>query len=101
VSGSARAASRSPRRRSVSAAAITRSRSDFESFKAQVATVGEEAARLHGWCGAYDAILNELGLSPPRPPGHRHGHADTRVHRHPRRCRAGDVPRVCSGQPPA
>ena len=38
---------------------------DFESFKAQVATVGEEAARRHGWCGAYDAILNELGLSRP------------------------------------
>ena len=36
---------------------------DFESFKSQVATVGEEAARRHGWCGAYDAILNELGLS--------------------------------------
>ena len=38
---------------------------DLESFKAQVATVGEEAAHRHGWCGAYDAILNELGLSRP------------------------------------
>ena len=38
---------------------------DFESFKAQVATVGEQAARRHGSCGAYDAILNELGLSRP------------------------------------
>ena len=36
---------------------------DFESFKSQVATVGEEAARRHGWCGTYDAILDELGLS--------------------------------------
>jgi len=27
--------------------------------------VGEEAAHRHGWCGAYDAILNELGLSRP------------------------------------
>ena len=34
---------------------------DFESFKSQVATVGEEAARRHGWCGTYDAILDELG----------------------------------------
>ena len=38
---------------------------DLESFKAQVATVGEEAARRHGWCGAYDTILNELGISRP------------------------------------
>ena len=38
---------------------------DFESFKSQVATVGEEAARRHGWCGTYDAILDELGLSRP------------------------------------
>ena len=27
--------------------------------------MGEEAAHRHGWCGAYDAILNELGLSRP------------------------------------
>jgi len=38
---------------------------DFESFKSQVATVGEEAARRHGWCDAYDAILDELGLARP------------------------------------
>ena len=38
---------------------------DFESFKTQVATVGEEAARRHGWFGAYDAILNELGSAAP------------------------------------
>src|SRR5664279_5240025 len=44
---------------------------DFQSFKAQVATVGEQAARRHGWCGAYDTILNELGISRPvrRVPG--------------------------------
>jgi len=30
-----------------------------------VATVGEDVARRHGWCSAYDAILNELGLSRP------------------------------------
>ena len=38
---------------------------DFESFKSQVATVGEETARRHGWCGTCDAILDELGLSRP------------------------------------
>ena len=27
--------------------------------------MGEDAARRHGWCGAYDAILNELGQSRP------------------------------------
>ena len=27
--------------------------------------MGEEAARRHGWCGAYDAILGELGLGRP------------------------------------
>jgi hypothetical protein len=27
--------------------------------------MGEEAAHQHGWCGAYDAILNELGISRP------------------------------------
>ena len=74
---------------------------DLESFKAKVATVGEEAARRHGWCGAYDAILTELGLSRPvrRVTGTvtlTLGFTGT-----PRRCRAGDIPRVCSGQHPA
>jgi len=47
------------------APSVTGLTADFESFKSQVATVGEEAARRHGWCGAYDAILNELGLARP------------------------------------
>lgn len=42
-----------------------RAAAEFESFKVQVSTVGEEAARRHGWCGTYDAILAELGLSRP------------------------------------
>ena len=55
--------------------------------------MGEEAAHRHGWCGAYDAILNELGLSRPvrRVTGTvtlTLGFTGT-----PRRCRAGDIPR--------
>ena len=65
---------------------------DLESFKAQVATVGEEAARRHGWCGAYDAILNELGLSRPVRRVTGTGHADPRVHRHPPPMSSGRCP---------
>ena len=51
--------------RDLARAECDRVTADFESFKSQVVTVGEEAARRHGWCGAYDAILDELGLSRP------------------------------------
>ena len=51
--------------RDVARAERDRVTADFESFKSQVATVGEEAARRHGWCDAYDAILDELGLARP------------------------------------
>ena len=82
------------------APSVTGLTADFESFKSQVATVGEEAARRHGWCGAYDAILNELGLARPvrRVTGTitlKFGFTGTP----PGRCRAGDVAPVRSGQP--
>ncbi len=52
--------------RDAARAELARLEADFESFKVRVTTVGEAAARLHGWCGTYDAILDELGLSRPQ-----------------------------------
>ena len=49
--------------RDAAEAGRNRIEADFESFKIRVATVGEAAARRHGWCGTYDAILAELGLT--------------------------------------
>lgn len=51
--------------RDTAQAGRTRIEADFESFKIRVAAVGEAAARRHGWCGTYDAILAELGLTRP------------------------------------
>lgn len=51
--------------RDAAQAGRTRIEADFESFKIRVAAVGEAAARRHGWCGTYDAILAELGLTRP------------------------------------
>ena len=51
--------------RDAAQAARERIETDFESFRIRVATVGEAAARRHGWCSTYDAILAELGLTRP------------------------------------
>jgi hypothetical protein len=52
--------------RDAARAELARLQADYESFKVRVTTVGEAAARRNGWCGTYDAILDELGLNRPQ-----------------------------------